>query len=259
MTTTGDNQSRFELGLWATRWAGRGAVTILIEFSEEDRDSVTIMSEITYGGDRPELLRFLDVRGRTVLDVGCGAGGLAPHLKRAGAERVVGVELVDAQAAVAAEVCDAVIAAPIEKVLSDGLLGEERFGMVILADVLEHLVDPWAALRTLAAEHLASDGLMFVSVPNVASLDVIAQLGRRGDWRYDESGLFDRTHLRWFGAGTLRTLLEQAGLEPVTWGGRLKIGVGRFSKDRLSDDVSRVPKFSIYQFHVLARAVTGGS
>lgn len=217
------------------------------------------MSNIAYGGERPELLRFLDVRGRTVLDVGCGAGGLTPHLKRAGAGRVVGVELVDSQAAVAAGVCDAVIAAPIEKVLSDGLLGRERFGMVVLADVLEHLVDPWAVLRTLTADHLAPEGLVFVSVPNVANINVIAQLARRGDWRYDQSGLFDRTHLRWFGAGTLASLLEQAGLEPVKYGGRLSIGVGRFSKDRLSDDVSRVPKFAIYQFHVLARAATGGS
>jgi len=211
-------------------------------------------ADVTYSGERPELLPFLDVRGRSVLDVGCGAGGLAPMLRDGGASRIVGVEPDPAHARAASAHCDAVLTAPIEDAIGGGALGEERFDLILLADVLEHLVDPWSTLRALVSEHLAPGGDAFVSVPNVANLAVVKQLLRHGDWRYEESGMFDRTHLRWFGPGTLRGLLRQAGLEPVVWGGRISVGLGPLRFTRIRTDVSRVPSIAVYQFHVLARA-----
>lgn len=210
------------------------------------------MAEITYTGDRPELLRFLDVQGRGVLDVGCGGGGLAPHLRRAGATTVVGVEAERSHAATANSQCDRVIEAPIETALADRLLGHERFGLILLADVLEHLVDPWATLRELTSQLLTRDGHVFVSVPNVASLTVVKQLLRRRDWSYDDFGMFDRTHLRWFGKDTLRELLDQASLRPISWGGRVAFQLGPIRYSRIRWDVSRVPPIAIYQFYILA-------
>jgi SAM-dependent methyltransferase len=216
------------------------------------------MGGVLYSGERPELLRFLDVRQRSVLDVGCGAGGLAPHLRSAGATRVVGVERDTAHAAAAAHLCDAVFASSVEAVLRDSLLGSERFGLILLADVLEHLIDPWAVIRGLVEQHLSPGGLVFISVPNVANVNVIKQLLVHCDWRYDESGMFDRTHLRWFGVRSLSDLISQAGLESVQWGGRLGFGAGRFWYTRVRNDISHFPPITVFQFHVLARLADAG-
>ena len=213
------------------------------------------MQPITYSGARPELLDFFEPSGRNVLDVGCGAGGMGPRLRSAGATRVVGIEPEPSHAeAAAARGYDAVICSSIEAVLEQRSLDDERFDLILLADVLEHLVEPWDALRELVERNLSDDGQVFVSVPNVANVAVIAQLLFRRDWRYDTSGMFDRTHLRWFGADSVRSMLDQAGLTAVTWGGRVRFRVApKLRIDRVMQNVRRVPNAAVFQFHILAR------
>ena len=80
---------------------------------------------------------------------------------------------------------------------------------VIFADVLEHLVDPWAAVRQ-AREMLAPGGALVVSIPNVLHHAVVKDL-LRGRFDYRDAGVLDRTHLRFFTAATARELVEQAG------------------------------------------------
>ena len=94
------------------------------------------------------------------------------------------------------------------------------FDCIVAADVLEHLVDPWAALRR-AVERLRPGGTVVVSLPNVRSWETFRELGLRGRWPRRPSGLFDATHLRWFALPDARELLEQAGLEVVEVDGRL--------------------------------------
>jgi len=205
----------------------------------------------TYTGDRPDLLRFVE-RGRiTALDVGCGGGGFAPLLRSRGVRQVVGIEPDAERAALASTVADRVLCSTIEQALDDGL-DDSQFDLIVVSDVLEHLVDPWSVTERLAT-HLGAGGQMLLSVPNVGNLEVVKQLVRRGDWRYDDSGMFDRTHLRWFGRSTLRALLDRAGLAPQRWGARLSIGIGPLHTTRLVDDVGRIPSIAIYQHHILAR------
>ena len=207
-----------------------------------------------YTGERPVLLRYVDDRRRTALDVGCGGGGFAPLLRSRGVRHVVGIEPDAGRAAAAAAVTDGadrVIHSTVEHALDHELDGA-RFDLIVATDVIEHLVDPWAVVERLAT-HLEPDGRLLVSVPNVGNLEVVKQLVLRGDWRYDDHGMFDRTHLRWFGRRTLRSLLDRAGLVPEQWGGRLAFGIGPLYTHRALGDVRRIPSIAIFQHHVLAR------
>lgn len=206
-----------------------------------------------YTGDRPDLLRFVDAVPATALDVGCGAGSFATLLRSLGTGHVVGIEPDPERAAIAAGSADRVICSTVEHAL-DHELGDTRFDLIVASDVLEHLVDPWSVTRQLAA-HLGPGGRLLLSVPNVGNLEVVKQLMLRGDWRYDDVGMFDRTHLRWFGRRTLRALLDGAGLVPERWGGRLSFGIGPLYTTRLVDDASRLPSIAVFQHHILARPI----
>jgi 2-polyprenyl-3-methyl-5-hydroxy-6-metoxy-1,4-benzoquinol methylase len=83
------------------------------------------------------------------------------------------------------------------------------FDFVVLGDVLEHLADPWEALR-LVRGLLSPGGVAVVSVPNVAAWPV--RLGLlAGSFEYRDFGILDRTHLRFFTRATARELVESAG------------------------------------------------
>ncbi|HWC26500.1 MAG TPA: class I SAM-dependent methyltransferase, partial [Solirubrobacteraceae bacterium] len=136
--------------------------------------------------------RLLPPGGR-VLDVGCASGGLLALL-RPHAAHLAGVELSPSAARAAARVADRVVCGALE----DPQLPFEpaSFDLVVLADVLEHLVDPAAGLAR-AAGWCRPGGAVLVSVPNVAHWQARLTL-LRGRWPQRASGTFDAGHLRWF-------------------------------------------------------------
>jgi 2-polyprenyl-3-methyl-5-hydroxy-6-metoxy-1,4-benzoquinol methylase len=85
----------------------------------------------------------------------------------------------------------------------------EPFDVVVCADVLEHLPEPERLLEKIS-QWLGPDGILLVSLPNVANVTVRASLAA-GRFRYSERGILDRTHLRFFTRATGRELLEGAG------------------------------------------------
>jgi len=92
-------------------------------------------------------------------------------------------------------------------------LEAEQFDAITLGDVLEHLRDPLATLRA-AVRTLKPSGIVVISIPNVAHGDVRMAL-LEGDFKYHETGLLDRTHLRFFTKTELSRLIREAGLVPV--------------------------------------------
>jgi 2-polyprenyl-3-methyl-5-hydroxy-6-metoxy-1,4-benzoquinol methylase len=151
-------------------------------------------------------IRFVG-SGNRVLEVGCSAGHVTRHLV-AGGNTVVGVELDPDAAKRAEEFAERVHVADIDRTPLSRL-EPGPFDVIVLGDVLEHLRDPAAAL-TDAAALLSDDGRFVISVPNVAHIDVRMML-MQGGWAYQDDGLLDRTHLRWFTQDSLRELLAGAG------------------------------------------------
>ena len=98
-----------------------------------------------YDSARDDLLPLIPISARRILDVGCGAGRLGEALKQQRSVTVVGIELQPDAAAKAAAVLDQVICCSAETVDPQKL--GPPFDCIIMGDVLEHLVDPWAALR----------------------------------------------------------------------------------------------------------------
>jgi len=148
--------------------------------------------------------------GARVLDVGCATGYLSAELTRRGCG-VIGVEADPATAAPASAHCERVVVGDVEDpACREELATLAPFDVVLCGDVLEHLRDPWSALRSLAA----LGERVVLSVPNVAHWTGRRAL-LRGRFPYADHGLFDRTHLRFFTRAGARALAEGAGLRIV--------------------------------------------
>jgi tRNA (mo5U34)-methyltransferase len=130
-----------------------------------------------------------DMRGMSVLDIGCNGGFYSIEMKRRGAERVVGIDFDDdylAQARFAAEVCGMEIEFRNLSVYDVAALGT-TFDVVLFMGVLYHLRHPLLALD-LIHQHAAKDLFVFQSMQRgsdgVAALD--------DDYPFVESGIFER-------------------------------------------------------------------
>jgi SAM-dependent methyltransferase len=157
-------------------------------------------------------LRLLPAGG-SVLDLGCASGGLLALL-RAHAGHLAGLELSQTAAKAAAAVADLAV----QGALEDPDLPFEAgfYDLVVLADVLEHLADPAAALSR-AIGWAKPGGAVLVSVPNVVHWQARLTIAR-GRWPAEASGTFDASHLRWFTRDSLAELLAGAGLQDVDVG-----------------------------------------
>jgi methionine biosynthesis protein MetW len=142
-----------------------------------------------------------------VLDVGCGTGSVTELIKEQTNADVVGIEPDPMRAAIARSrglnVLDANLSEDMLKVCGP-------FDTILFADVLEHLPNP-AAVVLLAKKGLAPGGAIIASVPNVAHWFVRLEL-LRGRFEYQDCGIMDATHLRWFTRDTLWTFFENLGL-----------------------------------------------
>lgn len=171
-----------------------------------------------YSNANPDLLAKVPVTARRVLEIGCGTGGFARAYRDINPTcEYWGVELFDEAAAEAETVLDQVIRGSIEdpSVVEalDRMRGERRFDVLIFGDVLEHLLDPWRVLETLRTR-MEPDAVVCICIPNVGHWSLVREqlLGR---WNYADSGLLDRTHLRFFSRDTALEMLSRAGWSPV--------------------------------------------
>lgn len=164
--------------------------------------------------EREELIADIPVGEHCVLEVGCAEGRTGKRLKEDGKARVVvGIELHPDVALRAQENLDCVIQGNIEVIEIPEPFG--KYNYILAGDVLEHLVDPWSALRKLK-DSLAPNGKIIFSVPNIRNWTVLFPLLLSGKWEYEKFGIMDSTHLRFFTKRTCVHLAESADMRVVS-------------------------------------------
>lgn len=161
-----------------------------------------------------ELLEKIPVTAESVLEIGCAGGRFgAAFLARHPGAVYVGVELSAPVAAEAARRLPTVLVGDIEEEATVKAAAAAAppggYAVLVLGDVLEHLRDPWRTLASLRGL-LRPDGLCAACIPNVAHWSVALAL-LQGRWNYEESGLLDRTHLRFFTLESIAGLFKKAG------------------------------------------------
>ena len=160
-----------------------------------------------YGLVRSGLLDLIPSGTKRLLDVGCGEGQTSLAAKRRFQLEATGIELHAPAAAIASTKLDRVIVGDVETVTLD--FPEGYFDCILCADVLEHTRDPWETLRRLRT-HLSEDGVLIASIPNIRHISTVMKI-LLDRFEYQESGILDRTHLRFFTRHTIQGLFDQAG------------------------------------------------
>jgi 2-polyprenyl-3-methyl-5-hydroxy-6-metoxy-1,4-benzoquinol methylase len=156
---------------------------------------------------RAEMLPFVPADCKRVLDVGCSQGNFGKTLKQSRQVEIWGIEPVASAAALAATKLDRVIEGIFD---ADSDLPPNYFDAVIFNDVLEHLLEPDAALR-VARKLLTANGVIVASIPNIRHFPTLWELVVRAEWRYGDCGILDRTHLRFFTRNSILAMFGECG------------------------------------------------
>ena len=163
-----------------------------------------------YDNVRKEMLKYLPETAKKIIDIGCGNGAFASLVKEKNNAEVWGIELMEKEAKVAENVLDKVFVGNCEKYIEG--LPESYFDVIYFNDVLEHLADPYSVLDTLKSK-LTSKGVIISSLPNVRFYRTFSKVVFLKDWKYDEFGIMDKTHLRFFTGKSIRRMYEELGYE----------------------------------------------
>ena len=162
-----------------------------------------------YKRDRPEMLDFIPSSSGKILDVGCGEGCFGLKLKKLGME-VWGIELNRESAVIAQKKLNRVIIGDVFNLIDD--LPDHYFDCVVFNDVLEHLIDPFTLLMKLKKK-LSAKGFVVASIPNVRYFYNLKNLVIKKQWKYEDDGILDKTHLRFFTKDSIRETFNLLGYE----------------------------------------------
>ncbi|MEO1427505.1 MAG: class I SAM-dependent methyltransferase [Cyanobacteria bacterium J06633_8] len=175
---------------------------LLLNLSETDLD------------DNSSLKKMLCLIGenKRVIDFGCATGYFAKFLNSRGCQ-VTGVEVNTKAAKVAEEYCEQVINVDLDFVSLNDILSasiaEEKFDVAVFGDILEHLRNPWKVLQE-TRNIIKPQGYVVASIPNIAHGAIRLAL-LQGNFDYQQFGILDNTHLRFFTRKTVTQLFEDSG------------------------------------------------
>jgi SAM-dependent methyltransferase len=167
-----------------------------------------------------DILQLMPKALARVVEVGCSSGALARAYTadNSGCD-YTGIEIDPEYAERARPYCGSVLCDNIESMSNasfDSLFPSDCW---IFGDSLEHLRDPWALLARMRAR-LQPGALVIACIPNAQHWSIQARLNS-GEFRYEDKGLLDRTHLRWFTRITIMELFTSTGYRIIHGGARI--------------------------------------
>lgn len=191
--------------------------------------------QYTTSSIQSETLAISPSRARRILDIGGGTGAFTVAMAmKCEADFVAVIDISEMAIRGRVDGVDVAEVMDIEKQgeLESFVLRYGPFDLVLCLDVLEHLLDPWAVVEKLH-RLLPEDAHVLASIPNVQNYRVVLR-SLLGTWHYKDSGIFDRTHLRFFSRRSARMLMTGTGLILVETGRTY----GAAKRDRLMSRLS---------------------
>jgi 2-polyprenyl-3-methyl-5-hydroxy-6-metoxy-1,4-benzoquinol methylase len=180
--------------------------------------STSYFSNIRY-----DLVNLLDASQTNlkVMEIGAAYGETLFYIKSKGiASEVVGVDIFeDKENKENYKNLDRFIFDDIERIDFPEYYG--YFDLILLPDVLEHLIEPKNVLNKVR-KYLKDDGIIIVSMPNIRHYSALKKIFINGDFGYEESGIFDSTHLRFYCRKNIKELLENSGFKTLLEVGAIK-------------------------------------
>ncbi len=198
-----------------------------------------------YRANRGVMTRFLPDSYQRVLEVGCGAGGFYDHLQQPC--EVWGVEPNPDAAKAAATKLHRVLTGRYDHLADQ--LPDGYFDMIVCNDVIEHMDDHDAFLEAIKRK-MRPGGVIVGSIPNIRHITALFKLLITKDWKYSESGILDRTHLRFFTERSLRRTLLEHGYSIQMFG-----GVGSIIRHGISRKTNKPSLLQNLAYRVISIAV----
>lgn len=160
----------------------------------------------------PELLALIPPAATMVVEFGCSSGALAREYKKINpACQYIGIDIDPEYTKLAKRYCDKTLTADLEQLDNSFFQEHNNCEAWIFGDTLEHLKDPWKILRDIR-NNITTQGCVIACIPNAQHWSVIARMCA-GEFKYEDSGLLDRTHLRWFTRKTIVQMFEATGFQ----------------------------------------------
>jgi O-antigen biosynthesis protein len=197
-----------------------------------------------------QIVQFIDGQ-KKVLDVGCADGHLSKKIQSNNSE-VVGIEIDQIAAKEASKYCKELICGDVESTeLSDKYIS--YFDFIIFSDVLEHLKEPLMVLKRFK-KYLKDDGYVIIALPNISNWRLRVKF-LFGNFEYEDKGLLDRSHIRFFNEKSAKKLLQDADLEIYKFD--LTVGDVKKRYAKFFHYIGTLwPNFLAYQFLIIAKKVT---
>ncbi len=162
-----------------------------------------------------ELFNLIPKNASRVIEVGCAYGAMGAKYKKENPFcEYIGIEISEKAAKEAEKNLDKVHQIDIEKtLLSEIGIEDESVDCIIYGDVLEHLYDPTKVIDE-QKRYLKKGGIILSCIPNIQFWGVLQGL-ILGSWKYKDSGILDKTHIRFFTSQTIIDMLAEAGYDMI--------------------------------------------